>query len=194
MPHAGDELHHFGWNACSSASARTRRIPTWNGATRRAGHPLVAHSHPRHEAGSPAAALVKVIEPETFARRTGYAAPHTVHCGPDGILSARSARLTQRAGGHVPPRSGNVRRPWTLGARSRTAGTRLRRVVASRARHDGDQHLGYTQHGEERHRSRAAAHRQVRKQLHVWDMRRRRHLQELDLATSSRCPRTASRP
>ena len=29
--------------------------------------------------------LVKVIEPEELARKTGYAAPHTVHCGPDGI-------------------------------------------------------------------------------------------------------------
>ena len=33
--------------------------------------------------------IVKVIEPETLARRTGYSRPHTVHCGPDGIyLSA----------------------------------------------------------------------------------------------------------
>ena len=31
MIQAGDELHHFGWNACSSASARTRRTRTWNG-------------------------------------------------------------------------------------------------------------------------------------------------------------------
>ncbi len=29
--------------------------------------------------------LVKVIEPEELARKIGYAAPHTVHCGPDGI-------------------------------------------------------------------------------------------------------------
>ena len=25
--------------------------------------------------------IVKVIEPETLAERTGYASPHTVHCG-----------------------------------------------------------------------------------------------------------------
>ncbi len=29
--------------------------------------------------------LVKVIEGEEVMRKTGYAAPHTVHCGPDGI-------------------------------------------------------------------------------------------------------------
>ena len=28
---------------------------------------------------------MKVIEPEEVATKTGYAAPHTVHCGPDGI-------------------------------------------------------------------------------------------------------------
>ena len=28
MPNAGDELHHFGWNACSSCFVRTRRIRT----------------------------------------------------------------------------------------------------------------------------------------------------------------------
>jgi methanethiol oxidase len=27
--------------------------------------------------------IVKVIEPETLAARTGYASPHTIHCGPD---------------------------------------------------------------------------------------------------------------
>jgi selenium-binding protein 1 len=29
--------------------------------------------------------LVKVIEGEEVNAKTGYAAPHTVHCGPDGI-------------------------------------------------------------------------------------------------------------
>ena len=32
MPNAGDELHHFGWNACSSCLARTRRIRTSSAA------------------------------------------------------------------------------------------------------------------------------------------------------------------
>jgi selenium-binding protein 1 len=29
--------------------------------------------------------MVKVIEPEEVARKTGYSRPHTTHCGPDGI-------------------------------------------------------------------------------------------------------------
>ena len=32
MPHAGDELHHFGWNACSSCLCPYAPIRTWNGA------------------------------------------------------------------------------------------------------------------------------------------------------------------
>ena len=30
--------------------------------------------------------IVKVIEPEELAQRAGYSAPHTVHCGPEGVL------------------------------------------------------------------------------------------------------------
>ncbi|HTG83396.1 MAG TPA: selenium-binding protein SBP56-related protein, partial [Gemmatimonadales bacterium] len=46
-------------------------------------HILDTKSNPRQPE------MVKVIEPDTLARKTGYAAPHTVHCGPDGIyLSA----------------------------------------------------------------------------------------------------------
>ena len=32
--------------------------------------------------------IVKVIEPETLAARTGYASPHTLHCGPEGIYAS----------------------------------------------------------------------------------------------------------
>jgi methanethiol oxidase len=31
MPNVGDELHHFGWNACSSALCPTLRTRTWKG-------------------------------------------------------------------------------------------------------------------------------------------------------------------
>ena len=30
MPYPGDELHHFGWNACSSALCPYAPILTWN--------------------------------------------------------------------------------------------------------------------------------------------------------------------
>ena len=33
MPNTGDEMHHFGWNACSSAFAPTRPTRTSSAAT-----------------------------------------------------------------------------------------------------------------------------------------------------------------
>lgn len=86
MPYKGDEFHHFGWNACSSAL-----------------YPLTGHAFVERryliipgirssriyvvdtKGGPTAAKLHKVIEPEEVFRKTGYSRPHTVHCGPEGI-------------------------------------------------------------------------------------------------------------
>lgn len=86
MPTPGDELHHFGWNACSS------HLCAWAANPHMERRYLVVpgiHSSriaifdtkpdPRRPQ------LVKVIEAETIAERTGYTTPHTTHCGPDGI-------------------------------------------------------------------------------------------------------------
>src|SRR5690606_17115877 len=85
LPHAGDELHHFGWNACSASLC-----------------PYAPHPHVRRrylvvpglrssriyivdtEPDPAAPRIVKIIEPEELAAKTGYSRPHTVHCGPDG--------------------------------------------------------------------------------------------------------------
>src|SRR5919205_398303 len=86
MPNVGDELHHFGWNACSSALCPwaphphvERRYLIVAGVRSSRIHVIDVKEDPT----SPK--LVKVIEPETLARRTGYSRPHTVHCGPDGL-------------------------------------------------------------------------------------------------------------
>jgi selenium-binding protein 1 len=86
MPNAGDELHHFGWNACSSALCPTgphphveRRYLLVPGLRSSRIHILDTKPDPRQPR------LVKVIEPEEVARKTGYSRPHTTHCGPDGI-------------------------------------------------------------------------------------------------------------
>jgi selenium-binding protein 1 len=93
MPNTADELHHFGWNACSASLCPwaphphvERRYLVVPGIHSSRIHILDTKSDPRRPE------LVKVIEPETLARKTGYASPHTVHCGPDGIyLSALGA-------------------------------------------------------------------------------------------------------
>jgi len=86
MPHVGDELHHFGWNACSAALCPTaghphieRRYLIVPGLRSSRIHVLDTKPDPHQPR------LVKVIEPEELATRAGYSRPHTVHCGPDGI-------------------------------------------------------------------------------------------------------------
>ncbi|MCZ7437078.1 selenium-binding family protein [Micromonospora sp. WMMC241] len=86
LPHTGDEVHHFGWNACSSALCPTaphphveRRYLIVPGLRSSRIHVLDTKPDPRRPA------LVKVIEAEELGKRAGYSRPHTVHCGPDGI-------------------------------------------------------------------------------------------------------------
>ncbi|MEM1597811.1 MAG: selenium-binding protein SBP56-related protein [Pyrobaculum sp.] len=83
MPHVGDELHHFGWNACSSAFCPNARpflerryliVPTL-----RTSRIYVVDTKPDPRRPS----LVKVIE--EGPARSGYTKYHTVHCGPDAI-------------------------------------------------------------------------------------------------------------
>ena len=86
MPNVGDELHHFGWNACSSALCPwaahphvERRYLLVPGLRSSRIHVLDVKEDPR----SPK--IVKVIEADEIAKKAGYSRPHTVHCGPDGI-------------------------------------------------------------------------------------------------------------
>ncbi len=86
MPNVGDELHHFGWNACSSALCPyaphphlERRYLILPGL--RSSRIYIVDTRP-----DPAAPhIVKIIEPEDLMKRSGYSRPHTVHCGPDAI-------------------------------------------------------------------------------------------------------------
>jgi selenium-binding protein 1 len=86
MPAVGDELHHFGWNACSSCLSPyaphphvERRFLVVPGIHSSSVHILDTRPDPRRPV------LVKTIDGATIGRKTGYAAPHTSHCGPDGI-------------------------------------------------------------------------------------------------------------
>jgi selenium-binding protein 1 len=81
-----NELHHFGWNACSSHLCPyaphahvERRYLVVPGIRSSRVHILDTQPDARNPQ------IVKVIEGQDIASRTGYAAPHTVHCGPDGV-------------------------------------------------------------------------------------------------------------
>jgi selenium-binding protein 1 len=101
MPNVGDELHHFGWNACSSALCPyaphphvERRYLVVPGLRSSRIHIIDTKPDPRQPK------IVKVIEPEVVAERTGYSRPHTSHCGPDGIyVSALGSPSGEGPGG-----------------------------------------------------------------------------------------------
>jgi methanethiol oxidase len=82
MPSAGDELHHFGWNRCSSACrGRDRSHLIVPGFRSSRIHIVNVGDDPRRPR------IEKVIEPEEVVAKTGYTRPHTVHCMPgDNIV------------------------------------------------------------------------------------------------------------
>jgi len=89
MPNVGDELHHFGWNACSSALCPwaahphvERRYFLVPGLRSSRIHVVDVKDDPR------APKLAKVIEPDELAAKTNYSRPHTFHCGPDGLYAS----------------------------------------------------------------------------------------------------------
>ncbi len=77
MPNVGDELHHYGWNRCSSACHGPDRshliVPGFRSSRI---HIVNVADDPRRPR------IEKVIEPEELVRQTGYTRPHTVHCMP----------------------------------------------------------------------------------------------------------------
>lgn len=80
MPNIGDELHHFGWNACASCHGqRARRFLVVPGL-------VSGRIHIVDTAQPDAPRLHKVIEPAEILRKTRLTAPHTVHCLADGHI------------------------------------------------------------------------------------------------------------
>ena len=96
MPNVGDELHHFGWNRCSSACHGPDRshlvMPGFRSSRI---HILDVSGDPRRPT------IQKVIEPDELVRETGYTRPHTVHCMPGGnvVLSMLGDADGNGAGG-----------------------------------------------------------------------------------------------
>jgi selenium-binding protein 1 len=80
MPYTGDELHHFGWNTCSSCYGdvfKSRRFLIIPGL--RSSRIYIVDT-----ADIRAPKLYKIIEPDEIKQKTNLTAPHTVHCLADG--------------------------------------------------------------------------------------------------------------
>ena len=183
MPKVGDELHHFGWNACSSALCPyaphphvERRYLIVPGLRSSRMHIIDTKPDPRNPK------IVRVIEPEELAERTGYSRPHTTHCGPEGIyVSALGAPNGDGPGGIfiMDCESFDVLGRWEV--------ERGPQYLA----YDFWWHLGYdTLLSSEWGTPKMIENGIVPElllggkyghQLHFWDLKRRRHSQVLDL-------------
>ncbi len=183
MPNAGDELHHFGWNACSSCLCpyaphphMERRYLVVPGIRSSRIHIIDTKPDPRNPK------IVKVIDAETIASRTGYSRPHTVHCGPNGIFVSALGSPTGEAPGGIfilDPESFDVLGKWEIDR------------GPQQLHYDFWWHLGYDTLISSEWGTPKMVESGVNPEillkggyghaLHIWDLRRRRHLQSLDL-------------
>jgi methanethiol oxidase len=183
MPNVGDELHHFGWNACSASLCPyaphphiERRYLIVPGINSSRIHIVDTKPDPKKPQ------IVKIIEPETLAARTGYASPHTIHCGPEGIYtSALGAPSGDGPGGIfvMDHDSFDILGKWEL--------ERGPQYLA----YDFWWHLGLDTVITSEWGTPSMVRNGVNSEillkggyghkLHVWDLRKRRHMQEIDL-------------
>ncbi len=80
MPNPGDELHHYGWNACSSCHGeRHRRFLVVPGLA--SGNIYIIDAVDPKQLN-----FHKTIPAEEIAEKTNLSTPHTVHCRADGVI------------------------------------------------------------------------------------------------------------
>ena len=164
MPGVGDEIHHFGWNACSAAlcpyaphpHVERRYLLAPGLRSSRTAH----HRYQARPAQSQAGqghrgrgnCLARRLQPASY----------------DSLRTRRHLRQRarqcpgRRARRHLPARSRKLRRARPLGGRSRHPIPWLRFLVASRLRRRHHQRMGHAQHDRERAGPRPADWRQIR--------------------------------
>jgi methanethiol oxidase len=182
MPNAGDELHHFGWNACSAALCPTmphphveRRYLLVPGLRSSRMYIVDTQPDPRQPK------IIKTIEPDELMQTSGYSRPHTIHCGPDAIyVSALGAPDGNGPGGIFQmDHSFNITGQWEA--------NRGPQQLA----YDFWWHLGHdvmitSEWGtpnmvENGVNPELLLGGKYGHQIHLWDMRKRSHVQSLEL-------------
>jgi selenium-binding protein 1 len=187
VPNVGDELHHFGWNACSAALCPyaphphvERRYLLVPGLRSSRIYIFDTKPDPR----SPR--LIKTIEAAEIAARSGYSRPHTIHCGPDAIyVSALGAADGGGPGGVflLDHDSFDVLGRWEVDRGPQYLG------------YDFWWHLGYdvaitsewgtpnmVENGPDLD---LLTQGKYGHHLHLWDLRRRRHLKAFDVGAEN---------
>lgn len=183
MPNVGDELHHFGWNACSASLCPAsphphveRRYLLVPGLRSSRMHIIDTKPDPRQPR------ITRVIEADELMAKSGYSRPHTIHCGPDAIyVSALGAPDGGGPGGIflMDHESFDIRGPWEVERGPQRLAydfwwhlnqdTLITSEWGTPDMVEGGVNPELLLAGKYGH------------SLHIWDLRRRRHLQELDL-------------
>lgn len=183
LPGSGEnELHPFGWNACSSALCPMaphphleRRYLILPGTRSWRIYIVDTRPDPKHPR------IAKVIEPEELARRTGYSRPHTVHCGPAGIYVS----CLGSAAGDDGPGGVFIMDHYTFAPLGRFEVDRGPQYLAYdfwwHIAHDVivTSEWGTPRQVENGLLPEALLEQQYGKALHFWDARSRRHIQEV---------------
>jgi selenium-binding protein 1 len=186
MPQPGDELHHFGWNACSAtlcpSSAHPhveRRYLVVPGLYSSNIYIIDVKDDPLRPR------IVKTIDAAHVRDRAGYERPHTVHCGPDALYV--SALAGARNGNGYGPGGVFLMDHDTFEVRGQFEIDRGDQELA----YDFWWHLGYdTMITSEWAQPplmesgivpEALLAREYGHRLHVWDLRRRKRTQTIDL-------------
>jgi selenium-binding protein 1 len=187
LPNVGDELHHFGWNACSAALCPNmphphveRRYLLVPGL--RSSRMYIVDTQP--DPKNPK--IVKTIEPDELIAKSGYSRPHTIHCGPDAIyVSALGAPDGNGPGGifQMDHQSFNITGQWEA--------NRGPQELA----YDFWWHLGHdvmitsewgtpnmVENGVVPELLLGAKYGH---QIHFWDLRKRNHVESLDLGSEN---------
>jgi methanethiol oxidase len=185
MSGVGDELHHFGWNACSSHLCPNaphphveRRYLVAPGLRSSNIHIIDTKPDPRQPK------LVKTIPAKDVADRAGYSRPHTVHCGPGGLYVSALGNTDGKGPGGVfvmDHESFEVLGRWEVDR--------------------GSQHFGYDMWWHLGHDTAITSEwgtpdmfedglvpelllgSKYGRRLHFWDLTRRKHLQEIDFGS-----------
>ena len=183
MPRAGDELHHFGWNACSSALCpyaphphTERRYLVVPGLRSSRIHILDTKPNPREPE------IVKVIEPEEVFGRARYSRLHTIHCGPEGIyISALGAPDGGGPGGIflLDHSSFDILGQWEVDRGPQNLAYDFWWHLTQDAMITSE--WGTPNMIESGLQPDLLLSGQYGRRIHVWDLRRRRHQQALDL-------------
>jgi selenium-binding protein 1 len=182
VPGVGDELHHFGWNACSSCLCPNaphphveRRYLILPGLRSSNIHVLDTQPDLRQPK------VIRTIGARELAERAGYSRPHTVHCGPGGTYLSALGNADGKGPGGV-----FVMDPETFDVLGRWEVDRGPQQFA----YDMWWHLGHdtvvtSEWGtpdmfEDGLVPDLLLGSKYGRRLHFWDLTRRKHLQEID--------------